>query len=393
MTQSGRLGVLALAVAGLLAACGGGSDGDTGPAHAPSDQTVEAAKVIVVGDSLADSGTFGYKFTVQGSDAQGQSFLLWPEIVAGRYNGSTLCAHYRSSDDTMATYTEVADCRNYAVGGARVQPLDAKFQPVVSPLAIGEQLKQAAKQGFAKHDLLLADGGANDVAALITAFIESVVASDYSGFLGMAGSLIDAQTLDTLVQKGEAGIAEIGALYMQKLGQQMVAAVQREALDQGAQRVVVLNIPDVTKTPRLMGVLELISLVVDKEKLAALTQMFDSWTQAYNATLAQAWKQEARVVVSDFYTNLSHQVANPAQYGYTNVSSAACAVLASVPDARLDLCTAALLSANIPAGQTGANWWQSYMFSNTFHPSPLGYQLMGEFVWKDMADKGWSAAR
>jgi len=49
-----------LALASLLiAACGGGgSDGST---------RVQITSVKVMGDSLADSGTFGFKFTVQGA--------------------------------------------------------------------------------------------------------------------------------------------------------------------------------------------------------------------------------------------------------------------------------------------------------------------------------------
>ena len=51
-----------LATACLLAACGGGGS-DTAPA-------ARVTAVKVAGDSLADSGTFGYKFTVQGSAPQ-----------------------------------------------------------------------------------------------------------------------------------------------------------------------------------------------------------------------------------------------------------------------------------------------------------------------------------
>lgn len=48
----------ALGVAFLLAACGGGDE------LAPK---AKISKVYVMGDSLADVGTFGFKFTVQNS--------------------------------------------------------------------------------------------------------------------------------------------------------------------------------------------------------------------------------------------------------------------------------------------------------------------------------------
>jgi hypothetical protein len=48
-----RMGWVALGAALVLSACGGGSG------------TPEFKSVVVFGDSLADVGTFGFKFTVQ----------------------------------------------------------------------------------------------------------------------------------------------------------------------------------------------------------------------------------------------------------------------------------------------------------------------------------------
>jgi len=43
-----------------------------------------------------------------------------------------------------------------------------------------------------------------------------------------------------------------------------------------------------------------------------------------------------------------------------------------------------------PAGATGgANWWQTYAFSDGFHPTPYGYQLLGQLVAKSLATAGW----
>ena len=62
-SQQCKTSLSVLVAACLLAACGGGGS-DTTPASA-------VTSVKVAGDSLADSGTFGYKFTVQGSAATG----------------------------------------------------------------------------------------------------------------------------------------------------------------------------------------------------------------------------------------------------------------------------------------------------------------------------------
>src|SRR5256885_13943270 len=74
-----RILAAALATAGLQAACGGGSGADTTP-------RAKITPVKVMGDSLSDSGTFGYKFTVQNATLTGAgSNQVWAERVAGLY--------------------------------------------------------------------------------------------------------------------------------------------------------------------------------------------------------------------------------------------------------------------------------------------------------------------
>ena len=62
----------------MLAACGGGG-ADTTP-------IAKVTSVKVMGDSLSDSGTYGFKFTVQGSAGTGAgSSAIWPERIATSY--------------------------------------------------------------------------------------------------------------------------------------------------------------------------------------------------------------------------------------------------------------------------------------------------------------------
>ena len=136
---------VSLAAAALLAACGGGG-ADTTPL-AP----IESVKVV--GDSLADSGTFGYKFTVQGSAPTGAgATALWVDRVAASYS-QTLCAHYTSADGV--TFANKAGCTNYAVGGGRIN----NFSAPTSPVSITQQIKDSGNAGYAASDLLLVDGG------------------------------------------------------------------------------------------------------------------------------------------------------------------------------------------------------------------------------------------
>jgi phospholipase/lecithinase/hemolysin len=47
------------------------------------------------------------------------------------------------------------------------------------------------------------------------------------------------------------------------------------------------------------------------------------------------------------------------------------------------------MSANIPVGETSANWWKSYAFSDNFHPTPALHQLIGQAINVQVAKAGW----
>ena len=97
----------------------------------------------------------------------------------------------------------------------------------------------------------------------------------------------------------------------------------------------------------------------------------------------------------DFYKSFDDQVASPTQYGLTNVKTPACPITGlgtdGLPTYTFRTCTAAALSAQTPpAGATGgADWWKTYAFSDGFHPTPYGYQLLGQLVAKSLATAGW----
>ncbi|RZL10177.1 MAG: phospholipase, partial [Rubrivivax sp.] len=161
---------LALAAAALLAACGGGGS-DTDPRS-----TISSVRVF--GDSLADVGTFSnVKATVQGADS-----LIYPERVAKLY-GQTLCRHFVATGATTFVNNPTPGCTGYAVGGGRINPTNAPN----TPLSIRTQLQTiGATTTYTDKDLLVIDGGGNDAADLIGAYLRapSDSAAAYSGLLG-----------------------------------------------------------------------------------------------------------------------------------------------------------------------------------------------------------------
>jgi phospholipase/lecithinase/hemolysin len=187
---------------------------------------------------------------------------------------------------------------------------------------------------------------------------------------------------------------------MVALADKFYANIKTGALDKGAERVVVLNMPGITNTPRFQMVLNGIAAAYGGGATGAGARgqseaLFNSWVDAFNTRLSILVANEKRVVLVDFYTYLNGVISNPAQYGVTNATTPACPITGvgsdGLPSYNFQTCTAANLSAMTPpAGATGgANWWQTYLFSDGFHPSPLGYQIMSQLVAKSLATAGW----
>ncbi|CAM3517111.1 SGNH/GDSL hydrolase family protein [Paracidovorax anthurii] len=368
-----------LAAACLLAACGGGGS-DTTPA-------AQVTSVKVMGDSLADSGTFGFKFTVQGSAATGTgSTPIWPERVATNY-GQTLCSHYLSNG---TTFTTRSTCTNYAVGGGRINNTSAP----TSPASITQQIQDAGAAGFADGDLVLIDGGGNDAADLVGAYLR-VSTDGGASYRALLLTLLDAATVTNAFAGGATGLAQVGGLYMQALATQFAGTIRTNVLGKGAKRVAVLNAPGITLTPRFRAVLARISAANGAAAATQAEAVFDGWVQAFNARLATSLGTDSRLTVVDFYASFKDQSTNPSQYQLTNTTTPVCPATGTgsdgLPTYTFPTCTATALSATTPpAGATGgADWWRSYGFSDSFHPTPYAHQLMAQLVARSLATAGW----
>lgn len=368
-----------LAAAAVLTACGG-SGADTTPL-AP----VQGIKVV--GDSLADSGTFGYKFTVQGSAPTGTgSTPLWVDRVAASYS-QTLCARYASVNGT--TFDVKAGCTNHAVGGGRINNVSAP----TSPVSITQQIKDAGVAGYAASDLLLVDGGSNDAADLIGAYLRA--GNDgAASYRALLGTVLDAATVNAALAAGAPGLAQAGGAYMQALATQFANTLKTHALSKGATRVAVLNVPDILQTPRFKLVISSVTAAQGAAAGAQASALFDSWIRAFNTQLSASFAGDSRVAIVDFHESSKDQAEHPAQYELTNITTPACPATGrgsdGLPTYSFPTCTSAALLATPPAGvAAGTEWWKSYAFSDSFHPSPYVHQLMGQLVSRSLSRAGW----
>lgn len=356
---------LAVVTALGLTACGGN---DALPPKASITQ------VYVMGDSLADVGTFGgLKFTVMDPVNPGNS-LVWPQLIANQFglNGSAQCNFYSISTGVSTN----SNCTNYAIGGARIVNKSTDTLPTV-----GTQLATRSVSAYAPGDLLLIDGGGNDAADLATAFF-GAAQGNVSGFQTFLLQQLDGGTLGTLLTQDPTG-ATAGGAYMQALANTYYNAIKTQALDKGAARVAVLNIPDITITPRFQAILASLGATQGSQVQALIR----GWLTAFNTQLKQLVGNDARIALVDFYTDFQDEVANPASYGLSNVTDPACTVAQSETFGNFP-CLSTALDASPPSGKT-AGWWKTYAFSDGFHPTPYGHQLLAASVSRALARAGW----
>jgi phospholipase/lecithinase/hemolysin len=391
-----RLAAAATAVA-ILAACGGGGAD-------PTSQRAGITSIKVMGDSLSDVGVFkgiptnGRIFSVQ--DSSSEPNTDWTERIAALLGVPQLCNFFKFTGAAAAPFSLVPGCTSYAVGGGRINNFNPQTGAGASPFSITYQLQVASSAGnYKSTDLLLIDGGGNDAADLVSAYLNAAKDGGAS-YAAMTGTLIPAGTLAPMLASGQAGLAQVGGAYMVALADKFYGSIKTNALDKGAERILVLNTPGITNTPRFQMVLGGIAAAYGGGATGAGARaqseaLFKSWVEAFNSRLATLVANDKRVVLVDFYTAFNDQIANPAQYGLTNVTTPACPITGmgsdGLPLYNFQTCTAAALSAMTPpAGATGgSNWWQTYAFSDGFHPTPLGYQLMSQLVAKSLATAGW----
>lgn len=386
-----KITVAALSAALLVAACGGGGGESV-------STKVGFTSVKVMGDSLSDSGTFtgiptyGRIFSVQGTGHQN-----WAERTAASVGVASLCNVYQFTGTTFVA-NATPGCTSYAIGGGRINNPASKGG-AASPFSIVTQLHNAGAGGnYKATDLLLVDGGGNDAADLVGAYLKGSTDGG-AAYAGLLSSVLSPTVVGTTLA-GANGSATAGGLYMTALADLFYDAIKVNALDKGATHVVIVNVPGITNTPRFQMVLDGVAAAKGGGATGAavrgqLEAMFKAWVEAFNAQIAKRAAGNSAVVVVDLYSNFNDQIAHPEQYGLTNVKTPACPITGvdsdGLPTYNFQTCTADALSAQTPpAGATGgANWWKTYTFSDGFHPTPYGYQLMSELVARSLAQAGW----
>jgi outer membrane lipase/esterase len=358
-----KLALCAVSAALVLAGCGGGGAGD---------QSTKASfsGAVNFGDSLSDVGSYkvgtvatlgGGKYTVNGPDAKN-----WTEIVAQVYSLPAPCAAQTGLDGLASQglsvpVTNNASCFNYAQGGSRVtlQPgpgnkLLGGSNAVLGQLTVpvkDQMLAHLTKMGgsYKGTELVTVMAGGNDL------FIQSATITPTIAAL-VGGGLAPAAAQEKAVTAAVTAMGTAGA--------ELAGYVKALVLAKGAKAVVVVNIPNVSKTPYALS------------KDAATQSLVDLMTTTFNDQLKKGLA-DTGVVLADAYAESTSQANNPAPYGLSNVKDRACGNNALGGTALV--CN----SSNVITGDVS-----HYQYADDVHPTPYGYGLLAKFVLSEMLKAG-----
>lgn len=373
--------LLALLFASLFAACG-------------SDDDVEFTSVVSFGDSLSDSGTYkvgtiaflqGGKFTVNGPNG-----LTWNEVLAQMVGAPAPCAAQTgmlpNNGVVGAPVQNVAACFNYAQGSSRVSSSGTGPNGVALQTAFGEQnlgfMAISLQQQFRNHlnkvggrfsstDLVTVNAGGNDLfmqlAAVGSAFGGGAAAVATGTVAGWPQS-----TINTVALGGQAAVTAASAAAVDAMGQagaELAGYIRDLVVANGARYVIVRNLGDVNVTP--------FGLTLDAGTKALVTAM----TTAFNTRLVDGLGGTGRVIVYDDYAFNRAVAADPARYGFSNVTVQSCGPNAfGNPDGASIVCN----TGNLIAGDTSR-----YAFADSVHPTPYAHDLAAQNVMRLMVSAGW----
>ncbi|WLI88575.1 SGNH/GDSL hydrolase family protein [Massilia sp. R2A-15] len=295
-------------------------------------------------------------------------------VAGGKFNGTELVLIMAGANDV---FMQLAGLKAGATAAGNAAG-NAKFgSTLVGLLAAGAPNPQTAAPAIgAALQTELANPAHTDQSVVTAAVTAAVMQGN--------NSVKDPAVAGAIAQQAkDAGTAEgtkVGNDYFAAHGPDLVAAMTTAATDlntlvktkiigNGANYVVVNNLPDIGTTP------------LGRSFDAGTLALVNSMVKAFNDTLASGLGAEAKVALVDTFAASHDQATNPGPYGLTNVTTPACDLTpAKNPLGNSLGCN----GSNLIAGDVS-----HYAFADDVHPTPFVQLLLARYVSKYMVQKGW----
>jgi len=392
---------LLLAAALLLGACGGSDPdvpGSGSPSGAPTTKG-EFKAVVSFGDSLSDVGTyspptsiagngaapyFGGQFTTNSVRSANSVGAVWVENLATLLGLPLTPAEVGFAGQSVkcpaaAVPALASSCTAYGQGGSRVtNPIGIGYNEGKGALTV-PLVKQIANHlerfgRFKDTDLIFVYGGNNDVFVQFGAF-------------AAAATQTQADLRAGKITADQARVAQFNAQIaaqaeMKKAALELASYVRTDILAKGGKYVAVMTLSDIADTP--FGN-KLVSPSV-RPVLTDLSRVFNLWLR--EGLTGQP------VQLIDVFASFKETYTNPARYGITNVTDAACDVAkieaitsGTVRDGSSLFCnsTPSAPFNGISAGADVNTW----LFADSVHPTSGGHRLISNAFITQLKSFGW----
>jgi phospholipase/lecithinase/hemolysin len=283
--------------------------------------------------------------------------------AGGKFKGDELVTVMAGGNDIFELMGELSASATAAGGTALITSLVTQLAPGTTNPQTGAAAISAAAQAAA------AKGG--DATAIIQAAIGAAAQNGNTAAVANAAAIgakagADATAAGLAYQTAHA--ADL-VQAMGTAGATLGALIEKQLVANGANYVLVNNLPDVSLTPSAK------SQSADTQKL--ILTMVDT----FNAQLKAAVASDPKVLYVDLAAISRDQANNPAPYGITNLTTPACDLsTAKNPLASSLACKAS----NVISGDVS-----HYLYADTVHPTPFGYALIARYDLEQMAVKGW----
>ncbi len=305
---------------------------------AQAAQAQQFSGVVSFGDSLSDAGNVSI---INPGAIDGNSFTTNNDPVAAQL----IAAYYNPLNPQLGSM--IPGGTNYAWGGSCAQFATSGTTPpcVNQPIAtanpnlfyfarLNQQISQHLNGGPADPNALYTVwSGANDIfASLGTVWLSSPAI--IGGTTAVANAVItNVNTLQTA----------------------------------GANYIVVFNLPDLARTPQFNV------LLPSTQAAANLASI------SYNAALNNGLAGRQGIIPINVFALVNESIANPAYFGFTNVTTAACVGGSSL------VCGPAG-SGNPINYAPGTN--NTFLFADSVHPTGAGHRLLASVVTSTIAAPG-----
>jgi outer membrane lipase/esterase len=297
---------------------------------APQASAAQFTGVYVFGDSLSDAGYYRPFLTGLGLPAPVVNTLgrfttnpgpVWSELISSFYGVTPSPSNANSGNI-------------FAQGGARVATDSASTPPGFPQRPVSTQITE----------YLSRNGGAADPGALYSVWAGgNDFLQNFQAFAG--GQITQAQLQANVLGAAAAEIGQIARL--------------RAA---GAQYILVFGLPDIGTTPFALGA------------GAAAAGGATALSAGYNTTLFTGLaSQGIRVIPVDVFALLTEVRANPAAFGFTNITGIACGPFPPITTSgNSQFCG--------PTNLVAPNAATTYLFADGVHPTTGTHRIVADFV-------------